>query len=576
MQSSVTLKIGGEAGFGIMSAGNMISRTFSRHGYHTLATNEYPSLIRGGHNIITVRIAKDNFYALDKQVHILGALNTQTVELHKDELSEGAVILYDPKDFDWKTEHFSKPATLIPIELKEMVRQKNADPVMRNTILLGATVAVLDGSFEWLQEVIYDIFSKKGEQVVQYNVDLAKLGYEYITADYADVTGFHLEKREKTEEQLVMNASEALAIGAVRAGMKFAAIYPMTPINAVISFLADHAKQLGIVYKQPEDEIAGMNMAVGASYAGVRSMVATSGGGFALMVEALSLAGIMELPVVIDLGMRVGPATGMPTWTESGELLFAIRAGHGEFARIVLAPGNCEECYSFTTQAFNLADQFQIPVFVLTDKYMNESQWSVRKEVFDAPVDIKRGKIRTQAELEQEQHFQRYSLETDDGVSYRSLPGMKKGQYFCNGYEHDEVGLVTEDPHMRKQMADKRLKKFQAIDPHIWDPKVFGEEDAELTFVTWGSMTGPVIEAMHRLRQQGKSVKGIQYQWMYPFPTKKTKELLAKQSKYVLVEQNSTAQLGTLIMEHTGIAIEKKILKYDGRPIFPEEIIESL
>lgn len=577
MRPSITWKIGGEAGFGIMSSGTMLARTFSRHGYHILATNEYPSLIRGGHNLITVRVSKEPFYALNKDVHILAALNKETVTLHKDELLDNAIVLYDPQDYDWKAEDFSKPVQLLPITLKEMVRQKNADPVMRNTILLGATVAVLDGNFEWLQEVIADQFSKKGEQVVNYNIDLAKVGYDHVKSNYSQYQEFFLEKREKEQDQLILNASESLALGAIKAGMKFAAIYPMTPINAVITFLADHAKQLGIVYKQPEDEIAGMNMAVGASYAGVRSMVATSGGGFALMVEALSLAGIMEVPVVIDLGMRVGPATGMPTWTEAGELQFAIRAGHGEFARIVLAPGNCEECFTCTAEAFNLADKYQIPVFVLTDKYLNESQWTVNKKTLEAPFNIDRGKLISQDELLAHEDFKRYSLDVSDGVSTRSLPGMKKGQFFSNAYEHDEHGLVTEDPKMRKKMADKRLQKIKAMQSDIWAPKVYGEQDTpEITLVTWGSTFGPVLEAMTMLNTNGKKVRVIQYQWIYPFPEKQTQELFSKECRYIDIEQNGTAQLASLIREHTGIEISNQILKYDGRPFFPEEIIEQI
>ncbi|MCX8008582.1 MAG: 2-oxoacid:acceptor oxidoreductase family protein, partial [Patescibacteria group bacterium] len=267
MASSVTWKLGGEAGFGIMSSGTMLAKTFARQGYKTLGTNEYPSLIRGGHNIITVRIATTNFYSLNKDVHILCALNKQTVELHKDEVCDHGIILFDPADFDWKEEHFSRKVFLVRIPLKEMVRQKNADPVMRNTIILGATVALLGGDFSKLEIVIADQFKKKGDKVLSYNTELARIGFDYVKENASDITHWHLDLVEKKEDQLILNASESLGLGAVKAGMKFAAIYPMTPINSVITFLADHAKELGIVYKQPEDEIAGINMAIGASYA---------------------------------------------------------------------------------------------------------------------------------------------------------------------------------------------------------------------------------------------------------------------------------------------------------------------
>lgn len=576
MISSVTWKIGGEAGFGIMSSGTMLAKTFSRQGYKTLATNEYPSLIRGGHNIITVRVAVEDFYSLRKDVHILAALNKQTVDLHKDELVEHGMLLFDPADFDWKPEHFSRHVICIPIPLKEMVRVKSADPVMRNTIMLGASVALLGGAFENLKAVIADQFKKKGEKVIAYNADLAWMGYDHVKKTVGDVRQYYLAKAEKKEDQLILNASEALGLGAVRAGMKFAAIYPMTPINSVITFLADHAKELGIVYKQPEDEIAGMNMAIGAAYAGVRSMVATSGGGFALMVEALSLAGMQEVPVVIDLGMRVGPATGMPTWTESGELRFVIHAGHGEFPRIVLAPGSCEEAFRLTIHAFHLAEKYHIPVFILTDKYLNESQWCVPKSVFTESVSIDRGKVAKEEELTPGQMFKRYRLDVEDGVSPRSFPGMKGGIYFNNSYEHDEVGLVTEDPDMRKRMADKRLRKFQAIQKDIMSPQIFGDDNPDITFVTWGSTTGPVREAMTMLKDKGIHTRCIQYPWLYPFPSEQTKTLLAGGGRIIDVEQNATAQLAGLIREHTGIDIPERIVKYNGRPFFPEEIIERL
>lgn len=572
--NSVTWKIGGESGFGIMASGTMLARTFSRHGYHTFATNEYPSLIRGGHNIITVRVACQKFDSLTQDLHILAALNKETVDIHKDELNDRAVILFDPQDFEWKPEHFSRKVTLIPIPLREMVKEKSADPVMRNTILLGATVAVMDGDFSWLHEVISDQFKKKGEKVISFNVDLAKVGYDHIKSAMNKSDCFELDKVEKKEDALVLNASEALALGAIRGGMKFAAIYPMTPINSVISFFADHAKQVGIVYKQPEDEIAGMNMAVGASYAGVRSMVATSGGGFALMTEALSLAGMMELPVVIDMGMRVGPATGMPTWTEQGELRFVIHAGHGEFARIVLAPGNCEECFTFTREAFNLADKYQIPVFVLTDKYLNESLWCVPQSVFTAPYQINRGKFVKEGEFSAP--FKRYQVDAEDGISARVNPGVKNGQYYSNAYEHDEVGHVTEDPKLRAAMAAKRLKKFAAMESDIWAPKVYGDEHPEITLLAWGSTIGPVLEAQKMLTAKGKKVRVIQYQWVFPFPAKQTTELLSQKSRVIDIEQNGTGQLTSLIREFTGIVIEEKILKNDGRPFFPEEIVERI
>ncbi|MCX6794079.1 MAG: 2-oxoacid:acceptor oxidoreductase subunit alpha, partial [Candidatus Gottesmanbacteria bacterium] len=533
-----------------------------------LATNEYPSLIRGGHNLVTVRIATQKFEAVNRDLHILVALNRETVDLHKQELNENALVLFDPKDGELKFSDFPKPVKLFPIPFTEMVTKLGGESVMRNTVAIGASLALLGGPFANLEAVITDQFRKKGDDVVKHNVDIAKSGYDAVQEK-----SMYLAPAEKKEDQLLINASEAIGIGAVRAGLKFAAIYPMTPINALITFLADHAKRLNIVYKQPEDEIAGINMAIGASLAGVRSMVATSGGGFALMVEGLSWAGMIEAPLVIDLGMRVGPSTGMPTWSEQGELQFAIHAGHGEFPRIVLAPADAADAYALTALAFNLADRYQVPVFLLTDKYINESQWCVPKSLMSGDVVIDRGKLLKEIKGDS---FKRYDLSSPDGISARSVPGMKGGFYYANSYEHDEVGHVTEKPEVRVAMAGKRMKKFEAMKKDMKPPAVYGDVEAEITFVTWGSTRGPVLEAMKLLQAQGKKTKLVHFSWIYPFPVDEAMKLLAPATRLVDVEQNATGQMASLIREHTGILIKDKLLKNDGRIWYPEEIVEKV
>ena len=574
MTDSVTWKIGGEAGFGIMSSGIMLSRAFARSGYHTFATNEYPSLIRGGHNVITVRIAKDKFESMNRDVHILVALNKQTLEVHKDELNENALVIYDAKDAEAKPADFPKPVRLIEIPLRDLVAKSSGDPIMRNTVALGATVALMGVPFESLSSVITDQFKKKGEEVIKHNVDIARSGYDYVKEHFAKEQSMFLSPAEKKEDFLIINASEAVGVGAARAGLKFAAIYPMTPINSLITFLADHAKSLNLVYKQPEDEIAGINMALGASLGGVRSMVATSGGGFALMVEGLAWGGMIEAPLVIDLGMRVGPSTGMPTYTEQGELQFAIHAGHGEFPRIVLAPANVDEAYQLTVDAFNLADRYQVPVFILTDKYLNESTWCAPKSVFAKDVVIDRGKLVKEADLPKDGSFKRYDLSVPDGVSPRSVPGMKGGFYYANSYEHDENGHMTEKSAARSAMAQKRLKKLETIRKDIMPPMVYGDADGDVTFVTWGSTRGPVLDAVNILRSKGKKSRLVHFPWVYPFPADEAVKLLSGSARIIDVEQNATGQLASLIRELTGIDIKEKILKFDGRPFFPEEIVE--
>lgn len=561
-----------------MASGAMLARTFSRAGYHVLATNEYPSRIRGGHNLVTVRIGTQKFEAMNRDLHLLVALNKETVDLYKEELSENALVIFDPKDGDQSAGDFSKPVRLIGVPLTELVTKFNGDPVMRNTVAIGASIALLGAPFTHFETVIADQFKRKGPEVIKNNVDIARAGYDFVKQNHVNEQSLNLSPITKKEDQLIVNASEAIGLGAVRAGLKFAAIYPMTPINALITFLADHAKQLHIVYKQPEDEIAGINMAIGASLGGVRSMVATSGGGFALMVEGLSWAGMIEAPLVIDLGMRVGPSTGMPTWSEQGELQFVIHAGHGEFPRIVLAPADGAEAYTLTVEAFNLADRYQIPVFILTDKYLNESQWCVPKSHVSGDIQIDRGKLVKDADLPTDGSFKRYDLSVSDGVSPRSVPGQKGGFYYANSYEHDEIGHVTEKSDVRVAMSEKRMKKFEAMKKDVRAPEVFGDADTnvEITFVTWGSTRGPVLEAMKLLAAQGKKTRLVHFSWIYPFPTEEAMKLLSPAPRIIDVEQNATGQMASLIRENTGILIKDKLLKNDGRIWYPEEIVEKV
>lgn len=576
MKDIVTWKIAGEAGFGIISSGIMLAKTFARSGYHVFADNDYPSLIRGGHNVVSVRIGTQPFYGMNEDLHCLVALNAEAVEKHTAEMKPGTIVLFDPNDKAWTNQDVPSGVLLVSLPLKDIVSSLHAEPIMRNTVALGATVALFGGDFAVLSEVIKDQFSKKGESVVSGNIAIAKAGYEYIKQTYPSETSLFLEKGQGAEPMAIVNGSEALGLGAVRAGLKFAAIYPMTPINALITFLADRAKQLGIVYKQPEDEISGITMAIGASYGGVRSLVATSGGGFALMVEGLSLAGMIEVPLVIDLGMRVGPATGMPTYTEQGELFFAIHAGHGEFARIVLAPSDAAETYELTIAAFHLADKYQIPVILLTDKYLNECQWSVPLSVFSQPVSIDRGALTLPGTGSLDASFKRYDVSTKNGVSPRSVPGVTNGHYYANSYEHDETGHMTIEREMRKAMTDKRLRKMSAISADILPPRVWGNLPADTVIVTWGTTRQAAVAASEILAQKGMSIAVVSFPFVYPFPKQQTKELLQSAKTVIAVEQNGTGQLADLIHAETGREITHRILAYDGRSFTPEALSRLL
>lgn len=575
MIHDLTWVIGGEAGFGINAAGSMLAKACSRNGYGVIASNEYPSLIRGGHNAVSLRIASTEICAPKETIDIIVALNKETVELHKKQLASNALILYDPNDYTWKKEEVGSEMTLLAIPFSEIVKKLEGDEVMRNTIALGATMVFFGKELSFLTVVIKDIFAKKGEDVIRENMRSAEEGYAYVTSHFAQITSHVLSPGEIQEPKLIMNASEAVGLGAIAGGMKFAAIYPMTPINALIPLFTDNAKKLDIVYKQPEDEIAGINMAVGASLAGARSMVATSGGGFALMVEALSMTGIMEVPLVIDLGMRPGPATGMPTWTEQGELHMAIYAGHGEFPRIVLAPGDVEEGYTLAKKAFDLADAFHIPVIILTDKYLNETQWQLSESVTSDTSQVASTTTVNASDLKDTSLYKRYNLDTPTGVSTRSLPGMKNGEYLANSYEHEEDGYTTEDAAARISQVEKRLKKQEAIIKKAFQPVILGEDDADITFVSFGSLKGIMKELVTLLTKEGKKVKHIHFSWVYPMPST-IGTLLAKEKRLICIEQNATGQLASVIREATGVDIKEQWHKYDGRQWTVEEIIHKL
>lgn len=563
----VTWAIGGEAGFGIMASGTMLAKAFSRTGYGVIAINEYPSLVRGGHNFVSVRITTEQVTAPKQEIDILVALNRETVSVHKKDLAEHAYVMVDPKDGSWNASELGSTIECIPVPFFELVTAAGGDLVMRNTVAIGATLALLGKELEMLSAVVRDQFKGKGEKVIADNIEIAQKGYNYIQKQYAAMDRYRLEEGTVKEPQLVMNASEAVALGAVAGGMKFAAIYPMTPINALIPIFADHAAELGVVYKQPEDEIAGINMAIGASLAGARSMVATSGGGFALMVEAVSMAGIMEVPIVINLGMRPGPATGMPTWTEQGELQMVLRAGHGEFPRIIIAPGDVEEAFELTKQAFTLADTYQTPVFILTDKYINETLWQLPQE------RVTMEQLTSSPSVPKQTPFKRYDMTSSTGISKRSFPGQKACEYVANSYEHDEYGYTTEDAQTRKNMVEKRLRKMDTIKQQIPAPTVYGKPDADVTFVSFGSLKGVVLEAIRMLENEGLHANGVHFSYVFPMVEETVKRLIGTAKRLICVEQNATGQLASLIREETGISIDEQWHKYDGREWTTEELV---
>src|SRR3990167_3580211 len=568
-----TWKIGGEAGFGIVTSGVLFAKMCAAMGRFTADYNEKPNLIRGGHNIHQVTVADEPVFAVSFSVNLLLALNRETVFLHLTELAPGARVIYDDDKAHIAAGELARTDVLLcPVPLMKLTQEAKGDEIMRNTVGIGASLAFMGCAFEPLEDALKKTFGRKPDVCTQ-NIAAARLGFDYVRAHYADHMVPCILDTKINYDKIVIAGNEAMALGAIQGGCTFYAAYPMSPSSSILHFLAAHDHDTGMVVKHAEDEIAVINMALGASFAGARAMIGTSGGGFALMVESLGLAGIAELPLVIIEVQRPGPATGMPTWTEAADLRFALHAAQGEFPRVVLAPGDVEECFTHTFLAHNLAERWQLPVIMLSDKLLGETNRSIPPFATKG-MRVDRGKMMSEKELEKAKQFHRYAL-TDDGVSPRSIPGQKGGIYLSNSYEHELHGYSDETGEMRIAQADKRMKKLAHLLPEMPKPLLIGEKGASLTFVTWGSTKGPAREAVVRLNEEGMKANMIPFAGIWPFPVKEATELLNAQKHLVLVENNATAQFGGFIREQTGIHIEDKILKYNGRPFFSEEIMAT-
>ena len=565
-------KIAGVAGDGILNAGLMLAKCAAKGGLWSFASAEYPSLIRGGHNHLDVRISGSQLFSHTSKLNLLVALNQESVDKHAKKLVRGGGIIYDGENLQLDNAKIGRAdVNLYPVPLLK-ISLELGNKIFRNVVAMGATLALADFDQELFNSVIRDNFGrKKGAEIADANIKALKAGYDYARRNFENNFKYKLKPIGKGG-RLFMSGNEAISAGAIKAGCKFFAAYPMTPASSILHTMAAFEKDYNIVVKHTEDEIAAMNMAIGANFAGVRAMTATSGGGFALMTEAFGLAAQTETPLVVVNAMRPGPATGMATHSGQGDLRFILHAAPDDFPRIVLAPGTVEECYYLTFHAFNIAEKYQLPVVVLTDKYLGESFNTI--EMLEADLRVDRTSLATNQELEGLSNnggYHRYKI-TGSGVSLRSRPGQPGGEHIASSYEHDEEGFEREEEENKNKMAAKRFRKFEEASKEIPQPNMIGPEGAELTIVGWGSTKGPILEAMKILEKEGIKTNYLQIIFVSPFPEKTVEAVLRKAKNIVLVENNQTSQMGSVIREHTGIKIENKILKYDGRPFSPEEL----
>ena len=566
----VNWKVAGAAGEGIKSTGMIFSKACLRLGLHTFDYTEYPSLIRGGHNTYQVLASMDKVYAPEKPVDILIALNHQALEYHTAELQPQSVIVYDPEDNQADLSNLKLKGLVLPVPLNRLAKEAGGERLMANNVALGVSMFLLNFDLTTIKAVIGESFSGKKSVLVEVNQKAAQAGYDYAQSHFPPISEIALSFQTPIDN-LTMSGNEALSLGAIAGGMQAYIAYPMTPSSTILHQLADWQAKANIFVKHAEDEIGVINMALGMSFAGVRVACGTSGGGFCYMTEAVGLSGIAELPLVIFEAQRPGPALGMPTWTAQADLLFAINAAQDEFPRIVLAPGDVTEAFNLAKLSFDLAENYQIPVIILSDKHLSESNESIHLET--TTFSHEQVSFNQHPEVDASGFYPRYR-DTASGISLRTIPGQANGLYMANSYEHDPYGLGSETPIDRITQMDKRFQKFDSIKTHLPDQFYDGSDHPQITFISWGSTKGAVRAGIKLLRSQGIDAAMLNLSWLWPFPIEPVKAAIDKSQNAIVIEGNKTSQLARLIKEQVGYDIYHKRTKYDGRPFFPDEIIQ--
>lgn len=573
--------IGGENGQGIASTGDILARIFARRGLHLNAYNAYQSIIRGGHTFLTIRASDAPVRNMGDKIDVLIPLNQDSIDRHLQLLKAGACAIYDNEKV--------KPGTpaagvqLCPMPIKELTK---GHKLAANTAALGATLQLLGIESESLEAVVTRQFKKKGDAVVAENIAIARAGYDYAAHNFK---AFPWKAPRGPKPLGVITGNQATAMGGAAAGMKFYAAYPMSPSTGVLMWMAAHARQLGIMVRQVEDEIGVMNMVIGAAHAGCRAMCATSGGGFALMTEAIGMAGMIETPIVCVDVQRGGPATGIPTKTEQGDLWQVLGAGQGDYPRIIVAPSDQLDLFKTIPELFNLCDQYQCPGLVLSDLLISEGTSSIDPSDLDFNVKIDRGQLilpngnGENASLGSgynDNAYWRYR-NTESGISPRAVPGVPGHIFVAATDEHDEDGTLISDeftnPHKRRKMVEKRARKMEAVVRDIEPPKLIGPENAQVTLVGWGSTEGVIREAVEKLAgEEGIVANQLAIKWIVPFHTEEVTRILSRSKKVIIVENNYTGQFARYLRSETGFAAHGHIRKYDGEPFMPHHIVEAV
>lgn len=554
IDDNLVIVLTGQAGQGIQSIESILSTLLKRTGYNYFSTSELMSRVRGGINSTEIRVSSQPLPGFVDQIDVLIPLHNDVIGHLKNRISPETIVIGEKEKIDYEE--------IIDVQFTHIAKEIG-NAIYSNTVAAGFICGLLKVELEDCQEFIVEYFSDKNESIQDKNREAITKGFE-LGRNLKDID-ITIPKSTNVKDHLLLSGADAISLGALASGCNYVCGYPMSPATSVLQNMAVYSKKFDIIAEQVEDEVGVINMAIGAWYAGARAMVSTSGGGLALMSEGISLCGIMESPMVLHLAQRPGPATGLATRTEQGDLNLVLNSGHGDFPRIILAPGTLEEGFKLTQNAFNLAEKYQVPVFILTDQYYVNSKYNT--QAFNtAELKVEKHIVKT------ERDYKRFSL-TKNGISPRGIPGYGSGTVCVGSNEHTESGHLTEDKKLRVQMVDKRLHKFEAIKDDIIQPKLIGNENYKTLIVCWGSTVNIVTEAVESMNN--KNIAVLHFSWVFPLPDN-TLEYIEKATNTIIVENNVTSHFAQLIQLSTGFKINNKILKYNGRPFSVEEVTKEI
>lgn len=563
------IKIVGASGGGILSTGEIIIKAFKDLGFYVVAEREYPSVIKGGHACFNINISSGPIRALRQKMDAILAIDLESLQFYFDCLKDGGVLVHGLeraigiKSISEKA--VGRDVKIVNLPARTVAVESGGNVLMTNMVLIGMLWKALGLEYKQIAAQVTERFKNK-PKLLELDLKCLKAGHDGVKK----AVDFDMKPVGDAKKNILMDGNKALALGAVHAGCRAYFAYPMSPASTILTHMANFAQKTGMIVKQVEDEISVASMALGAMYMGTRALAATSGGGYDLMTETVSLAGMIECPLVIVIAQRPGPATGMPTWTCQSDFNLAVYSSHGEFPRAVIAVSDPTDCFDLIQHAFNIAEKFQSPVIVLTEKNIAETNWTI--PMFEQKkIPIERGLV-TGGKLAGIVSADRYKI-TENGLSKRWLPGSCDAYYYANSDEHGEDGSVIEDAETAARMIDKRMRKARLIEEALPEPEVYGECDgADISFVGWGGSKNVMLDIIQIMAARGIKINFLHYSYVYPLKIAAAKKFFKNNKRAFLIEGNHEGQFGNMLENKAGVRFKGRLLKYDGRPFFVEDV----